>query len=337
MKHPIFIVGAPRSGTTLTARILGNHSELFMPGETHFFEDVYARRKELGEQFNPATIDNILNRLSKMYGRSNEPDDQKRIDTLFSSEDHVKTLTSSWNNYKGVLVSFMEMQMRHEGKKRWGNNVPRDIFNYKDILKFFPNAKIIVCIRDPRDFLLSYKNKWRITTPDNVDRLRNLYHPITTSLLWKSSIKLLPVLKRAVPPMNLFTLYYEELVSNPYNTVNRICNFIDERFEPVMQNVDSANSSHNVKQKGIFSSSIGRWEEQLSHEEVYLCQKILKNEMICHGYRLENVKLNYFKLSKTAFAFPFSLARGIYSRRGLRGPLLPYLIRRTRTFVLNVK
>jgi hypothetical protein len=46
---PIFIVGTPRSGTTLMARILGNHSILYRPGETHFMQDIYARRATIGD------------------------------------------------------------------------------------------------------------------------------------------------------------------------------------------------------------------------------------------------------------------------------------------------
>jgi len=50
--NPIFVVGTPRSGTILTAKILGRHSHIFMPGETHFFDDIYSRRIELGNPGN---------------------------------------------------------------------------------------------------------------------------------------------------------------------------------------------------------------------------------------------------------------------------------------------
>lgn len=36
---PVFTVGAPRSGKTLTARLTGNHSNIFMPGETRFLNE----------------------------------------------------------------------------------------------------------------------------------------------------------------------------------------------------------------------------------------------------------------------------------------------------------
>ena len=100
MRPPIFIIGTPRSGTTLTARILGKHSRIFMPGETHFFEDIYSRRKEWGEYINRKTSEVILERLSNMYGRYNEPTDQKRIDFLFENEKNIDSLVLSWENYR---------------------------------------------------------------------------------------------------------------------------------------------------------------------------------------------------------------------------------------------
>ena len=81
---PVFIVGTPRSGTTLLARILGRHPSLFMHGETHFFPDIYARRAELGD---PPSAEGALamkERLSTLYGRYNEPADQARVARIFS-------------------------------------------------------------------------------------------------------------------------------------------------------------------------------------------------------------------------------------------------------------
>ena len=63
----------------------------------------------------------------------------------------------------------MNIQMRSQGKSRWGNNVPKDIFNIDKILSFYPDAKILVCIRDPRDFLVSYKHFWQAgSSEDNI-------------------------------------------------------------------------------------------------------------------------------------------------------------------------
>ena len=44
-------------------------------------------------------------------------------------------------------------------------------------------------VRDPRDFLLSYRNKGEGAGGANRARLRRLYHPVLTSLLWRTSVR----------------------------------------------------------------------------------------------------------------------------------------------------
>ena len=63
---PIFVIGAPRSGTTLTANILGRHPNIFMPGETHFFDDIYHRKSKLGNPSDEINREAIIKRLSKL-------------------------------------------------------------------------------------------------------------------------------------------------------------------------------------------------------------------------------------------------------------------------------
>lgn len=49
IRSPVFIVGAPRSGTTLLRVTLNRHSQLAVCGETHYFQRVYARRNVFGD------------------------------------------------------------------------------------------------------------------------------------------------------------------------------------------------------------------------------------------------------------------------------------------------
>lgn len=330
---PIFIIGSPRSGTTLTAKILGRHTRLFMPGETHFFDDVYARRTDFGRSFDEACKQQICERLKTHYGRFNEPDDQKRVSGLMDDTEKCSRFSASWRSYADVLSSFMETQMRLEGKTRWGNNVPRDIFNIKTILSFYPQAKIIVCVRDIRDFLLSYKAKWKSTADEEVERLKKLYHPVVTSLLWKSSMKTLPAARSMVPKANLHIVRYEDLVADPEKTVRSICETIDEQFEGQMLEVGTYGSSHGDKGKGIFASSVGRWREGLSAEEVWIAQALCKNQMRELGYESVQTKVNWFRLLAFFCRVPIAITRGLHANRHKRGPLVPYLTRRLRAMI----
>lgn len=334
MNSPIFVVGTPRSGTTLCAKILGRHSRLFMPGETHFFDDIYSRRTELGE-FDQNCKSMICDRLRSLYARFNEPEDQKRIDVLFEQFGDCSALMESWDSHSDVLSAFMESQMRMEGKMRWGNNVPRDIFHTETILSFYPHAKIVVCIRDVRDFLLSYKGKWKTTAPEDVDRLKKLYHPVVTALLWKTSMKRLPSIKAFVPRENLLIVRYEDLVTHPEKTIRALCETIGEKFEEQMLDVDTYGSSHGDKGKGIFSSSVGKWRKELSNEEIWIVQAICKRQLQDLGYDIEKFDVNYFRLISILFSTPLAVIRGLNANRHKRGPLVPYLWKRLRSLVGN--
>jgi hypothetical protein len=333
MNTPIFVVGTPRSGTTLTARILGRHSSVFIPGETHFFDDIYARRQELGEPGEARAAAAIAARLSTLYERFNEPADQQRLQALGGEAALRQLLGTSCHTYGDVLSRFMQFQMRqYPGKRCWGNHVPKDIFYVRDILTFYPEAKLIICIRDIRDFLASYQNRWKVTSPENIERLKQLYHPILTSLLWKAAIKQIRVARALVPLGNLAVIRYEDLASRPEATVHTLCQFLKVSYEEEMLRVEGNNSSFEVQQSGIFSTSIQRWRRHLTHEQVYLAERIAHPQLEQLGYDATHVQPNPLKLLRIVASFPFALGRALYVNRSLRGPMLPYLKQRLSAF-----
>jgi hypothetical protein len=333
MTSPIFIVGMPRSGTTLTARILGRHPHIFIPGETHFFDDIYTRCHELGNPWEIEAQERIVARLSTLYDRFNEPADQARITKLFAKPSILDELKTSSRTYGELFSCFMHVQMRDAGKIRWGNQVPKDIFHIKEILSFYPDAKFLVCVRDIRDFLLSYQNQWRKTSSEHVDRLKKLYHPIVMSLLWKGTVKQLMVVNTLVAAENLQVLRYESLVACPAETIEEVCSFLGEEYMESLLKVDTHNSSFQVEERGIFATSVGRWRQQLSAEEVYLAERIARRELDYLGYKVAQVTPHPGKLIKIGLTLPYALWQALDANRSIRGPMLSYLIRRIKAFL----
>lgn len=327
-KSPIFIVGTPRSGTTLLAKVLGQHSRIFMPGETHFFDDIFSRCDQIGSIQDPLAFEKVLARLLSLYSRYNEHHDQARIDEIFRHAEVRKKMQESCKNYEDILSFFMEIQTQYEGKNRWGNNTPRDIFNIDHIISFYPDAKVIVCIRDIRDYLLSYKYKWRVTAFENIQRVKYMYHPVMTSLLWKYTMRQLPRIKLLVPERNLFLVRYEYLVSQPDNAFRQISDFIEEKFEPSVLAIDYDNSSFGGQDRGIFASSIGRWKKGLTPEEVLIAQMIGGQEFLSAGYEKDRPKYSILIVLGFFLSMPLGFLRAVNASRSMRGPLIPYLRKR---------
>lgn len=332
--RPIFVVGTPRSGTTLMAKVLGRHSRLFMPGETHFFDDIYARRDSLGDLTHAESRNKVSARLADLYERYREPPDQERIRRIICAQSETWTnWREGMRDYRDALSGFMEMQMEVEGKARWGNNTPRDIFYIEEILALYPHAKFVVCVRDPRDFLVSYRGKWRATSEEHVERLRKLYHPVITSLLWKSSMQQIARIKAKVPFDNWVIARYEHLVNDPEAIVRRICAVIEENFEPQMLDVEESNSSTGQQKKGIFVTSVGRWRSELSPAEIIVAQRLTRKEMYDLGYQQCTSNASMLEVVGTYLGAPFAFARAIRANTKMRGPLIPYLVRRFRSLV----
>lgn len=327
LKSPIFIVGTPRSGTTLLANILNRHSNLFIGGEFHFFDDIYSKRHILGNPTNPKDFECILNKLMTHYKRFNFNSDQKRIEKIFAKNLIKNRMFHECKSYKDIFSFFMNIQAYEAGKNRWGNQVPRDLFNMSNILKFYADAKIIVCVRDIRDFLLSYKFKWQNTSQKNINRIKSMYHPIVTSFLWKFSIRKIADLRKKLRKKDFAIVRYEDIVNYPEKTIRLICGKIEENFEYSMLNIDSSNSSFD-SQEGIFKTSVGRWISGLTSEEAFLAQWVGGRDLTHLGYSKSKIEFNPIKLSAMAISTPIALIKALRSSAALRGPLLPYLKKR---------
>lgn len=309
-----------------------------MPGETHFFEDVYPLRDQLGRPDTQEGALKIAEKLMTLYGRYNEPKDQARLEAIFTRASLAQEIAAECSDYEQVLTLFMTRQMAPETKQIWGNNAPRDIFSVGEIAGFYPNAKIVLCVRDPRDFLGSYKGKWRATNKPEVERLQRLYHPIITSLLWSASNKQRSSIETLFPPQNIFLSPYERLVGSPEDTLRGLCDFLGVDYATDMLNVEFSNSSGTTESdKRIFSTSVGQWTRRLSNEEVWICQKLCGRLMRQSGYEPSPVSVNPFILAWLLLKSPFALAIALNANKDKRGPLLPYLVKRVRVLFRGTK
>lgn len=325
---PIFVVGPARSGTTLVANVLDRHRNLFSPGETPFFDDVYSRRHTLGDPSDRASLESIAERLLSIYGRYGFSADQQRIDSLFSKPETKSRLLEA-RSYCELFALFMETQAEAVGKRRWCSHVPRDAFNAKEIDSCFPDARFVYCIRDPRDYLVSYRNKWRSPqSAESVERLKAQYHPVLTSLLWRSTVRQLANVESVVGPDRLLLVRYEELVAEPRVEIERVTRFAGEQFEDGQLEIDSENSSFDITESGIFTTSVGRWRRELAREEAWIIQTIARRELARLGYEAEPLKVSLPRVTSAFLGLPMAAVRALNAHKKVRGPLLPYLLKR---------
>lgn len=125
-QRPIFIVGCPRSGTTMLRLILDAHPNISCGPETGFLT-------EWGK-----SIDSHWSHLA-LYGFERTYWDQKSAD---------------------FFATFQTEYATKRGKQRWAEKTPQYTPHLEYILRLFPDSQIIHIIRDGRDVMVSHLQRW---------------------------------------------------------------------------------------------------------------------------------------------------------------------------------
>ena len=151
--EPIFVVGMPRSGTTLMRYCLNQHSHIYIVPETNFFETVYGNRQIIPEAKISENIDKLL---SKLMGFTYQDADMHLLKEFFPLKDVLaQEIKEKAQNYRDIATIVFSKFAKEKGKQRWGEKTPRHLFFIDQIYDFFPNAKIITMERSAKNTIAS--------------------------------------------------------------------------------------------------------------------------------------------------------------------------------------
>ena len=280
--RPLFVVGAPRTGTTLVRDILNRHPQVHLFDEVHFFERIWDERVRWGDLSSSDSRRAAIERLRSVV---QEFGSDQEVAAVLTPEAFAERMQKEGGSYAGLLAALLKTGAELKGATIWGDSSPQDVLYLPKIFEWFPEARVIALIRDPRDFLSSHKNYHR----RGVSSYRERYNPLTNSVLWRSSMT--AVLEAAKEPWGpaVLRMRYEDLVSDPEAQVRRLCAHAGIDYDPGMLDVPRSNSSFtpdaetNAK-RGITRGSIDRWRTNLTSTEVWMAEKIIGCRMEEFGY-----------------------------------------------------
>ena len=243
---PIFIVGLPRSGTTLIAAMLGNHSRIACGPETQFFHKISESK------LHSAISDPKWPRKAVEIIMSITLANQKVYELYNLSHEDIKDFLSKHKpSIRVMLEALTETYAVKLGRPRWSEKTNNHLLYLELIRKEFPESPVIRIIRDPRDSAISMRKlPWASNSV-----LANCY--ILNQLYLKSK-------SFFESDNNAITLRYEDLVLNPERELKKICKFIGEEFIPSM--LDTRESGKLV------SSPNEPWKEEV-HKELYTSRR----------------------------------------------------------------
>lgn len=206
---PFFIVGCPRSGTTLLSLMIDAHPRLAVPPESHFIIPLAPRRR-LGRMVRVATVEDILPFLT-----AREWDvDHAAVRAAVEEADSP--------SYPELVSAVFSTYAATHGKRRWGDKTPRYVDHVGTLAELFPNARFIHLIRDGREVAASL-----------ADRRWGPRDAVLGAFIWRRSIRRA---RRDGRPLGerYMELRLEDLIAEPEPRLNEICAFLGEKFSPEM-------------------------------------------------------------------------------------------------------
>ena len=229
-KTPIFILGMPRSGTTLVEQILSSHPSVFGGEELTLLTDLI--KKHFDNNTQGLSLENVLN-----VDKAN----LKRI-----GQEYINNLKNISNNSERVT-----------------DKLPIN-FKWIGFIKLIlPNSKVIHCVRNPRDNCLSiFKNYFvnpKLNFAYNLSEISDFYILYSNLMkYWKNTL-----------PKFIFDIKYEKIIENPNKEIHnllKICNlpWNDNCLEFYNNKRPVKTASDIQVRKKIYNTSINTWK---NHEK----------------------------------------------------------------------
>lgn len=311
-----FVVGSSRSGTTMVGTALGQHSKVFCLPELHVFEQ-FISTNQISAGMSVVEARKMISwTLSVCENGFYHNHDLARY--RLESKNILDSFSTKQNGLFDAIQLFQEtvtVEANKHGKEIPCEQTPRNCYYVAEILASIPDARIVYMVRDPRDIMLSQKNKWRrkrlgdhsFTLFETVRSWVN-YHPVTVSLLWRAAEKNIEIFDSNP---KVLQLKFEALLLEPELHFRQLCTFLELDFEMEMLNVPRINSSLVMDDptcRGVDVSRMGQWKRGgLSNEEIYICQCITGGLMTKRNYSRVDVKVNPLRLLWLLMTWPVKL------------------------------
>lgn len=251
---PVFVVGVPRSGTTLLASMLSGHSRLACGPETQFFNKLSTRdlRRVTRADAWPDQAVELLSRLTLA---------RQPVYELFGHElEELRSFLSQRPaNPRSMLESLTKLHAHKLAKPRWVEKTPNHLLHLGQVRALFPDSPVIRIVRDPRDAALSMCSlPWASQSTLANAYLWTYCHTASRDFFATDECT--------------FTLRYEDLVAAPSRVLDEACRFLGELFEEGMldtwalgEGVSSPNETwKRTNVQTLDATRAERWRHELS-------------------------------------------------------------------------
>lgn len=263
MNPYVFIVGCPRSGTTLLQRIVNSHPEIAVAPESHWIPRLYAKPWA-------ATERGMISR--KLVTRLLAHPKFRRLNL---GSDDVAELAekAERSTYSELVSAIFDLYGTAQGKPLVGDKTP-DYVRAIDILhRLWPSARFVHVIRDGRDVALSMLDWPKVDPKPGRFATWNREKILTAAAWWELNVRLGRRAGNSLGSHLYREVQYELLVNSPETECRALCEFLAVDFdESILRFHDSpADRDPGVdKTRAGLPLTVGlrSWQQQMRAEDL---------------------------------------------------------------------
>jgi hypothetical protein len=272
IKDPIFLVGCPRSGTTLLQQMLDAHPDVAIAPETFFIRNFWLQKEQYGDLEQDHNYHQLLEAIIALPEFS---------EMELNPESYREAALQQPRDYPSLFRLLLSQFAHQRGVTVVGEKTPNHLLYVPTLQQFFPSARFIHIVRDPRAVVRSWQ-----TVPWTTGTLAG------DAKVWQrymATARQYPALVQS----SLFTLHYEELITAPEKSLTALCHFLQLTFTPAMMTyyqqpsltVNTEREPWKLNaQKQLSQASLDRWRSELDSSGIAAIEAVAGSEMKYLGY-----------------------------------------------------
>ncbi|MGK7904364.1 MAG: sulfotransferase, partial [Hormoscilla sp.] len=235
----IFIVGCPRSGTTLLQSLLGAHPQIASFPESHLFQNLRIRY------------------LSRLLGLANFKGKQQLnwfLEKIGQEQlqQHLPKVPLFISQYVSVFVEALDTATRQQGKSLWVEKSPEHVRFIQLFEHLIPEAKFIHLVRNGADVMASLYDVSRKHQRGDI-----WGEPWDIDKCIKTWVDSIGFSRRHLHKANHILVRYEQLVAAPTLVLTGLCEFMGIAFDEVMLKDYGAIAQQVVRKDETWKASVG--------------------------------------------------------------------------------
>ena len=217
-KNPyVFLVGCPRSGTTMLKRMVNAHPLVAITRETHWIPRFYEKQRGVTAEGNitPRLVDKLFehHRFEQMKFK------REKLQSLLDRNPEI--------NYSKLVSQIFDHYGERKNKPIVGDKTPNYVRKIPVLHKLWPSARFVHLIRDGREVWLSIKN-WRMAEKSAGQFSTWQSDPLVTTALWWKALVGMGRRDGAKLDESLYQeVQYQNLVIHPEQSCKQLSNFLN--------------------------------------------------------------------------------------------------------------